>query len=132
MRLVIDTSALLAVLLDEPERPGILGATVGAQLCSPAALPWEMGNALTSLFKKRLLGLPLALQVLEAFTTIPIQQVDVDRTAAVALAHELRIYAYDAYFLQTARAMRCPLLTLDRGLRTAAKALRIQLVEVTQ
>lgn len=129
MRLVIDTSALLAVLLGETERPNILKATVGAELIAPASISWEVGNALTALFKKRLIDLPKALKVLEGFGAVPIQRVEVDLSAAVSLAESLRIYAYDAYFLEVARSLGCPLLTVDGGLRTAAKAARVRLLE---
>ena len=40
------------------------------------------------------------------------------------------MYAYDAYFLDCAARRAAPLLTLDRGLKRAAKAAGITLLEV--
>ena len=49
--------------------------------------------------------------------------------AALLLAGHLRIHACDAYFFQCALEAKCPLLTLDRGMRRVAKELSIKLVE---
>lgn len=48
----------------------------------------------------------------------------------MALAAELGIYAYDAYYLQCARQYRSPLLSLDGGLLSAARGARVQTMEV--
>jgi len=45
------------------------------------------------------------------------------------LAGRLRIYAYDAYFLQCSLETKCPLLTLDGGMKRLAEQLEITLVE---
>jgi predicted nucleic acid-binding protein len=45
MRAVVDTSALLAVVLNEPERANIIAATRGYDLHAPSLLPYEIGNA---------------------------------------------------------------------------------------
>ncbi len=52
MQIVVDASALLAVLLAEAHREGVLAATRGVALCAPASLPWEIGNALSSGLKR--------------------------------------------------------------------------------
>jgi predicted nucleic acid-binding protein len=130
MKLVIDTSAILAVLIDEPERPALIAATSGAQLCAPASLPWEVGNALSAMLKRRRLALIHATQVLRNFQRIPLQLISVDLLAALELAARFRIYAYDAFVLQAARAQNCALLTLDRGIRRIARDARIELLEV--
>jgi predicted nucleic acid-binding protein len=46
---------------------------------------------------------------------------------AISVAHN--IYAYDAYFLQTALAYDCPLLTLDKKMKFVANALNIKVLE---
>lgn len=130
MKLVIDTSAILAVLLDEPERLALIAATNGAQLCAPASIPWEVCNALSAALKRRRLALPQAVEVLKNFGKVPLQLVSVDLTAALELAAAFRIYAYDAYVLELARAQQCSLLTLDHGVQRVARAARIPLLEV--
>ena len=49
---------------------------------------------------------------------------------ALSLAHQAGLYAYDAYFLDCAARHAAPLLTLDHGLKKAAKDIGIRLLEV--
>ena len=51
--IVIDTSAILAVLLAEPEKLAVVEATMGRVLCAPASLRWEVGNAAKAGVKRR-------------------------------------------------------------------------------
>lgn len=82
------------------------------------------------MFKRRRLSLASAQKAVEIFETIPIQQVEIELPSALALAHELGIYAYDAYMIHGAQRYRAPLLTLDGGLKHAAKQAGVQLIEV--
>ncbi len=130
MEIVIDTAALLAVLLEEPERPALLAATTGAVLLAPASLPWEVGNALVAAVRRRRLTAAEAEAGWTAYQTIPIRLVDVDIGRAMAVATERGLYAYDAYMLELARSRGLPLLTLDVKLSDAARLAGIALVEV--
>ena len=127
--MVVDTSALLAVVLEEPDRPALLRATRGAILLAPASLPWEAGNALVAAVRRRRLTPAEAAIAWGAFASIPLRLMEVDIAAAVAAAIELGLYAYDAYPLVLARERGLPLLTLDQRLGKAADACRIPLVE---
>ncbi len=64
------------------------------------------------------------------FATIPLRYVTVDLASALAIAHKAGIYAYDAYFLDCAMRYTAPVLTLDKGMKRAAKKLGVRLVEV--
>ena len=128
--IAIDTSALLAVLLREPARPGILRATENTRLASAPSLPWEVGNALVAGVRRRRLT---PAQVHDAWTSyrqVPIHLVQIDIARALELATSLRLYAYDAYVLEAARREHAPLLTLDRGMTRAARTMELPLVEV--
>lgn len=129
MEIVIDTAALLAVLLEEPERPALLAATTGAVLFAPASLPWEVGNALVAAVRRRRLTAAQAQAAWTGYQTIPIRLVEVDIGRSMALATERGLYAYDAYMLELARNRGLPLLTLDAKLRDAARLAGIALVE---
>lgn len=129
VEVVIDTAALLAVLLDEPERPALLAATTGAVLFAPASLPWEVGNALVAAVRRRRLTAAEAEAGWTAYQTIPIRLVEVDIGRAMALATERGLYAYDAYMLELARSRGLPLLTLDAKLSDAARLVGVALVE---
>ena len=130
MEIVIDTAALLAVLLEEPERPALLAATTGAVLFAPASLPWEVGSALVAAVRRRRLTAAEAEAGWTACQTIPIRLVEVDIGRAIAVATERGLYAYDAYMLELARSRGLPLLTLDAKLSDAARLAGIALVEV--
>jgi hypothetical protein len=56
MEFVIDTSALLAVIVAEPERGRIVELTAGHILIGPGSIPWQIGNAFSAMLKHRRLG----------------------------------------------------------------------------
>jgi predicted nucleic acid-binding protein len=130
MEVLVDASAILAVLLNEPERDRIIQATKDASLLAPGSLPFEIGNAISALFRKKDLALIDGLAVYHAFMAIPIRLVEVDILKAVARAFDAGLYAYDAYFIAVAEARQLPLLTLDRRLAAAARERGVVLVEV--
>jgi len=130
MDIVIDTSALLAVIFAEPERDRIVELTSGHTLIGPGSIPWEIGNAFSAMLKQRRLGLAEAQQGLKIFHDIPLRFVKVDLNNAISIANQTKVYAYDAYFLDCAVRHAAPLLTLDRGLERAALKLGVKLMEV--
>lgn len=130
MDIVIDTSALLAVIVGEPERDRIVELTSGHTLLGPKAIPWEVGNAFSAMLKRHRLTLVEAQEGLRIFHTIPLRYVKVDLANALSLANQSGLYAYDAYFLDCAVRHTAPLLTLDRGLQQAAKTIGIRLLEI--
>jgi predicted nucleic acid-binding protein len=130
MHVTIDTSAVLAVTLREPSRDELIARTHEVTLISAPTLLWEVGNALSALFKRGRLDQPQALLVLGALEQIPIRLAEVDLVQAVMLAEEHGIYAYDAYVLECARRYRTPLLSLDAAQCAVAHAIGIEVMEV--
>ena len=131
MVVVIDTSALVAVLVSEPERDAVVRATLEAELIAPASVHWEIGNAMSAMLKRKRATSAQVQRALASYATIPIRFVDVDLSLALEIAAEHRVNAYVAYLMTCALTQRAPLLTLDGGLVTAARTAGIQLVEVT-
>jgi predicted nucleic acid-binding protein len=129
VEIVIDTSAILAVTGEQPEKAELIRLTRGATLVAPESVHWEIGNALSALFKRKAIGIKQALQLLEAYAAIPIRMADVNLSQAVELSSRLDIYAYDAYVLGCALNQRAPLLTLDRGLKARAHELKLDVLE---
>ncbi len=70
-----------------------------------------------------------ALSALETATLIPVRLVPIDVQQALKLAIEFDIYAYDAYFLQCAKSLSSPLITLDKHMKQVAAKLNIKLLE---
>jgi predicted nucleic acid-binding protein len=130
--IVVDTSAILAVLLDEPEKDAIVEMTMGTVLSAPASLRWEIGNAATAGVKRRRLTEERARQLMIDFESVTIRELAIDIKSAVDLGVELGIYAYDAYVLEAARASGFPLLALDAQIRRNARKLGLSLVELDQ
>jgi predicted nucleic acid-binding protein len=129
MKIVADTNTFLAVCLEEPEKGWLVETTDGHDLVAPAVLPYEIGNALSSLVRRKLLTQTQLGAAWDAAAAVPVELVPVNARASLLLAGHFRIYAYDAYFLQCALDTKAPLLTLDSGIKRVAKLLDITLVE---
>jgi len=130
MDIITDASAILAVIVDEPERAGIIEMTAGHNLMGPGSIPWEIGNAFTSMLKQHRLEIEEVKRGLIIFQSIPIRYLAVDLDNAVSIAHANNLYAYDAYFLDCASRHSAPLLTLDRQLRRAADKIGVHILEI--
>ena len=130
MDIVIDTSALIAIIMNEPEKRMIIELTTGKSLVGPESIRWEMGNAFSAMFKQHRIELRLAQKALGIFEIIPIRYLNVDFNHSMKLAHDNQIYAYDAYFLDCAIRYKAPLLTLDGQMKEKAKNIGIHVLEV--
>ena len=129
MRIVVDTNTLLAVAMNEPEKAWLVEVTSGHDLVAPAVLPFEIGNALSSLVRREAVEERHVAAVWDETTRIPVELKSIDVRSALLLAGHFRIYAYDAYFLQCSIDSKAPLLSLDRGMQRVAKALNIEVWE---
>jgi predicted nucleic acid-binding protein len=130
MDIVVDTSALLAVILGEPERDRIIELTASHTLIGPGSIPWEVGNAFSAMLKQERLALDDAQKGLAIFEQVPIQFSRPDFAHSLAIAHRAKIYAYDAYVLDCAIRHKAPILTLDVRLMKTAKALNAPILEI--
>lgn len=129
MELVADTSTIIAVIANEPEKPLLVMKTQGYDLVAPRSLYWEIGNAFSAMIKRGRVTLEQATAAVEIYKQIPINLVDVDLEQALEIVDKHKIYAYDAYMIACALDRDCPLLTLDGGLAYAAKAAGIEVWE---
>ena len=129
MEIVVDTNTFLSVALDEPERARIVELTTGHDLVAPEVLPFEIGNALTALMNRGVLQAKEVSTVWDAVQAIPVDLRAVDVKEALGIAVRFGMYAYDAYFLECALGLRLPLLTLDKGMKTVARELAIEVLE---
>ena len=130
MDIVIDTSALIAVIADEPDRNLIVELTKGNTLIGPGSIPWEIGNAFSAMFKRNRLSLEESRKGLAIFNSIPIRYIKPDFVNAMTISKQSNMYAYDAYFIDCALRQKAPLLTLDQRLKSAAEHLNINVLEV--
>ena len=132
MELVVDTSAVIAVIAGEPEREAIIGRTAGSTLAAPASLHWEVGNAFSAMFRRRRITLEKARQAIRSYERIVFRFMDVDLGQSLELSERLELYAYDAYVLSCALTLRSPLITLDTKLAAAAPLVGVRVLEIDQ
>jgi predicted nucleic acid-binding protein len=130
MDIVIDTSALIAVIVGESERAKIIEKTTGNTLIGPGSIPWEIGNAFSAMFKQKRLSFEEAGKGISIFNGIPIRYIETDFINVLSISQKAAMYAYDAYFLDCAERQKAPLLTLDRRLKASALDFNIKTVEV--
>ena len=130
MDIVIDTSALVAVIVGEPERDKVIKLTTGFSLIGPGSIPWEVGNAFSAMFKQNRITLEEARKGLAIFEGIPLRYIRVDFENALEISKQDKLYAYDAYFIECAIRNKAPFLTLDRKLKTAAQNYNVRTLEV--
>jgi predicted nucleic acid-binding protein len=130
MDIVVDASAIMAVIVNEPSKSDIIQATQTASLIAPASIHWEIANAFSAMFRRSRLSLEEAITALAVYKQIPIRFVEVELEESLQIAYQLNIYAYDAYLLRCAQKQKSPVLFLDKALLTLARQLKLQVIEV--
>ncbi len=129
MKIIADTNAFIAAALNEPEKDMIISRTEGHDLVAPEVLPFEIGNALTAMMRRNVLEVDEVILAWDMIQQIPVDLRRIEIRAALDIATQYNIYAYDAYFLQCALNLRSPLLTLDRQMKGIAQKIGIQIME---
>jgi predicted nucleic acid-binding protein len=61
---------------------------------------------------------------------LPLRLVKIDMKKALKLSCKYNIYAYDAYYLETAYRLKLPLLTLDGPMKNNGRNMKIDILEV--
>ena len=130
MDIVVDASAYLAVVLNEPEKQRIIEITKGAEIISPEILPYEIGNALVAMFKRKRLSKEQVLKSFNIFDVIPTHLENINIFTALEIACKHNIYAYDAYYLELAQCLKLPLLTMDNQMKEIAIQLNIKTLNI--
>jgi predicted nucleic acid-binding protein len=133
---VLDASVVLAWLLpDEHSETAerLIGKITTERLRAPSLLLLEVGNALLHAERRGRLRRELRLEMLEAFTTLPIA---IEPTGAEAMLRASELAAarsltvYDACYLELSIARRCALASFDRRLVDAARAEGVAVLEL--
>jgi len=120
---------LLTVIFNELEKENIIRLTSGNDAITLEILPYETGNALSAMIKKKKITHKEALQAQKSIASIPVRLMRIDISQFLKLAMDFNIYAYDAYFLQCEINQSCPLLTLDKGMKKVAKHTTIGVIK---
>jgi len=78
MDIISDTNIFLAVALGEPEKNKIIQLTSESNAIAPEILPYEIGNALTAMVKRKQLTRDEASSAFDVASSIPVRLVSVD------------------------------------------------------
>jgi len=132
MRIVVDTSTIIAVIVGEEEKARLIELTKDATIVASPSIDWEVGNAFSALLKRSRITLEQAIEAIEVYQEIPLEIVDINLKEAVRLAGKHKIYAYDSYILQCAIEHNLPLISLDQGMIEIARQEGVQVIEVKQ
>ncbi len=113
---VIDASALAAVAFAEPSADAVIDEIDGHRLHAPTLVVFELMNVAWKRSRKQPAATALFLEALEVLQGLGLRFRGIDQEAVVKLGLETGLTAYDASYLWLARALRMPLVTLDRKL----------------
>ena len=130
MNMVIDTSAIIASVMQGPERGALAEAASGHVLIAPDFVRWEICHAFSVMIRQKGIDAGEARRGMEILGNIPLRYVDVDMAQVLSIASRLKGVAADAFFLETAIRYNAPLLALDRSLARAAESLGIDVVRL--
>ena len=125
----MDASAIIAVIVDEPEAQIVINCTKNAKIVSPGIISFEIANALTRMMRKNIITAEeQMINLIKNFKLIPIKTVDVDLEKSLEIAWQYKIYAYDAFYLEAARRLQLPLMSFDGNMRKIGKELGLNVL----
>lgn len=119
--IVIDASCVLSFLLNQEGSENVVSLVGENQLIAPSCLPFEIGNAISKLIKRKLISVFEGVAVFHEFARIPIRLIDPDIPNSIVIAGESESYAYDCYYLNIASQMVLPLFTYDDKMKETAE-----------
>ncbi len=118
--LVIDASCILEFLLNQTNKDSVVKTVGSARLVAPSCLPFEIGNAISKLIKRKLISIYDGVSVYHEFARIPMRMMEPDISNAIVIAGETESYAYDSYYISLAKQLSLPLYTMDEAMKTNA------------
>ena len=129
MEIVLDASAIIAVISEEPEASSVLELSKNAVFVSPNVISFEIANSLSRMLKKGLINdRSKMVELINSFQQIPIKLFNNNLENVIQLVWNHKIYAYDAFYLETAKSLKLPLLTLDNEMKKIGKYIGISIL----
>jgi predicted nucleic acid-binding protein len=121
---VVDASAVVSMIFDEPGADALAERLEGSLMLAPALLGFEVGNACVTRLRRRLANVRSVHSALELFARFPVEVLPVDNEGVLLAAEASGVTFYDASYLWLARASSAELVTLDARLAAAARRLQ--------
>ena len=119
--IVIDASCVISFLLNQEGSKNVVSIVGENQLVAPSCLPFEIGNAISKLIKRKLISVYEGVSVFHEFARIPIRLIEPDIPNSIVIAGESESYAYDCYYLNIASQMVLPLFTYNDKMKETAE-----------
>lgn len=114
--IIVDASALAALIFGEPQAEEMARQMVGARLVSPSLIWFELANVCVKKAKTHPDQREKIVSAFQLGRSLPIELVDVYHEQVVSLALQTGLTAYDTAYLWLARNLEARLLTLDQTL----------------
>jgi predicted nucleic acid-binding protein len=127
-RILLDSSAIIATIVDEPEGDIVSKLTQDKIIASPYIVQIEFVNALTRMMRKRTIDREGMITALQTFKKLPLKFIDVNFENVIEISWKYKIYAYDACYLEVAQRMNLPLLTFDVGMGEVGKDMKLTIL----
>lgn len=118
---VVDASALAAVLFDEPEAPDVRRRLHGHTLLATTLIDYELANTALKKMRREPERTAAVLAALHTGQLLQLRRVRPDMTQVLTLAALANLTAYDASYLWLAKTLGVGLVTLDQALARAAE-----------
>jgi predicted nucleic acid-binding protein len=122
---VVDASAVVALLFNEPTREEVVRRLRSASLRAPSLLEYEVANACLKKMRAAPGERQALLEALSLLDELSISLETIDVREAIALAKQTDLSLYDAAYLWLARALGVELVTLDKKLARASDTRRL-------
>jgi predicted nucleic acid-binding protein len=117
---VVDASAVAAILFGEPEGPTLAAHVQDETLLAPGLLDFELMQVAVKKAARQPEARAQIMLILQALSSLPISRIAVPAASVFTLARETGLTAYDACYLWLARSRDAELVTLDRILARAS------------
>lgn len=117
---VVDASALAALLFGESTAAHVAERLEKAVLAAPTLLRYEVGHACLKKIARYPDRRGELLRATDDFTRLQIEEVEVPPLEVTPMAEATKLSFYDASYLWLSRSLGVPLVTLDRRLEDAA------------
>ncbi len=124
MNVVVDASAIAAVVFQEADGDTVQAHVRSDTLFAPHLIDYELMNVGVVKIRRGVGNELLIRSMLGKIPFLRIRRVTVSPDAVVPLALQTGLSAYDAAYLWLARSMDVELVTLDRRLASADRSLR--------
>jgi len=129
MEIILDASAIMAVIANEPERDFVINNTRNSIIISPNIIMIEIFNGLTRMMRKNVIdSKEKMINLISNFQKMPIKFEEIDIEKAIEIAWNYKIYAYDACYLEVAKRLNLSLITFDENMIKIGNELGIYII----